>query len=135
MRRKVHVELLIGKPVLDPHGEIVGHIEEIRAEWSGNRCLVEEYHLGTGALLERLGDDIKMKIGTEVDDEKARITHEAKHKRFIREYGAFHTGAQRVVIAPNFQQIAMQRQSLAMRLALVVIELALIERGRIVRPS
>src|SRR5438128_5977938 len=55
MRRKVHVELLIGKPVIDPHGEIVGHIEEIRAEWSGNRCLVEEYHLGSGALLERLG--------------------------------------------------------------------------------
>ena len=53
-RRLVRVEDLIGQRVRERSGRVVGRIEEIRAEPRGGRYEVTEYHLGTGALLERL---------------------------------------------------------------------------------
>jgi hypothetical protein len=53
--KHVHVELLFGKRVRDANDKVAGHIESIRATWKGNACTVDEYHLGTGALMERLG--------------------------------------------------------------------------------
>lgn len=53
-RRLVRVEDLLGQRVRDRSGRIVGHIEEIRTEPRGDRYEVTEYHLGTGAMLERL---------------------------------------------------------------------------------
>lgn len=53
-RRLVRVEDLIGQRVRERSGRIVGRIEEIRAEQRGDRYEVTEYHLGTGAMLERL---------------------------------------------------------------------------------
>jgi len=53
-RRLVRVEDLIGQRVRDRSGRVVGHIEEIRAEPRGERYEVTEYHLGSGAMLERL---------------------------------------------------------------------------------
>jgi len=53
-RRVVRVEDLIGQRVREQSGRMVGRIEEIRAEARGDRYEVTEYHLGTGALLERL---------------------------------------------------------------------------------
>jgi hypothetical protein len=50
----VRVEDLIGQRVRERSGRIVGRIEEIRAEQRGDRYEVTEYHLGTGAMLERL---------------------------------------------------------------------------------
>jgi hypothetical protein len=53
-RRLVRVEDLIGQRVRESSGRVVGRIEEIRAEQRGDRYEVTEYHLGTGAMLERL---------------------------------------------------------------------------------
>lgn len=53
-RRLVRVEDLVGQRVRERSGRIVGRIEEIRAEQRGERWEVTEYHLGSGAMLERL---------------------------------------------------------------------------------
>jgi hypothetical protein len=52
--RLVRVEDLIGQRVRERSGRIIGRIEEIRAEPRGDRYEVTEYHLGSGAMLERL---------------------------------------------------------------------------------
>jgi hypothetical protein len=54
-RQIVRVEDLIGRRVRAAGGRVVGRIEEICAERRANGDHeVVEYHLGTGALLERL---------------------------------------------------------------------------------
>ncbi len=52
--RLVHVELLLDREVRDPVGRRAGRIEEIRARRVGDEIIVEAYHLGPMALLERL---------------------------------------------------------------------------------
>jgi sporulation protein YlmC with PRC-barrel domain len=55
MRQKeVHLEQLIGRPVIARSGKTIGHIEEIRLESQGGELLVQQYLLGPYALLERL---------------------------------------------------------------------------------
>ena len=51
---EVHLELLLGRRVLDAGGRPVGRIEEVRAHRRGKECVVEEFHLGPEALAERL---------------------------------------------------------------------------------
>jgi hypothetical protein len=51
----IRVQELVGRRVRDGEGRVLGRIEGIRATWSGNRCMVEEFELGTGAFLSRLG--------------------------------------------------------------------------------
>lgn len=53
-RHLVRVEDLIGQRVRERAGRVIGRIEEIRAEPRGDRYEITEYHLGTGAMLERL---------------------------------------------------------------------------------
>src|SRR4051812_45326626 len=53
--RERRVERLLGRRVRALDGSIVGRIEEIRARKNGEICELLEYHLGTGAMLERLG--------------------------------------------------------------------------------
>jgi hypothetical protein len=50
----INVELLLNKEVRDPSGHGAGRIEEIRARKDGENIVVESYHLGPQALLERL---------------------------------------------------------------------------------
>lgn len=52
--RSVNIELLLDKEVKDPSGRRAGRIEEIRARRDGEKIVVEAYHLGPEALLERL---------------------------------------------------------------------------------
>lgn len=52
--RELHLELLLGKPVIDATGKRVGRIEEVRAEQQGNEWVIQEYLVGSTALLERL---------------------------------------------------------------------------------
>jgi sporulation protein YlmC with PRC-barrel domain len=54
-RRRLRLEDLLGSPVRTEQGEVVGRIEEVRAERRGDEYEVTEYHLGPPALLERLG--------------------------------------------------------------------------------
>jgi len=49
------LELLLGRRVLDVEGKLVGRIEEVVAEYRDGEYLVREFHVGTFAVLERLG--------------------------------------------------------------------------------
>ncbi len=51
---EIHLELLIGRRVVDANGNTVGHIEEIVARRTRNECVIEEFHTGSGSGLERL---------------------------------------------------------------------------------
>jgi sporulation protein YlmC with PRC-barrel domain len=53
-KSEIHLELLIGRKVIAKNGRCVGRIEEIRAERHGRNLLIEEYHIGIYAMLERL---------------------------------------------------------------------------------
>lgn len=53
--RAIRVEDLLGRQVRTQDGSVLGRIEEIRAERNGEVHEVMEYHLGSGALIERLG--------------------------------------------------------------------------------
>jgi hypothetical protein len=53
-RNEIHLELLLGRRVIDPDGEVAGRIEEVRASLHGEELLVDEYLLGPHALMERL---------------------------------------------------------------------------------
>jgi sporulation protein YlmC with PRC-barrel domain len=52
--KTIHLELLLGRRVLDGEGKSIGRIEEIRAESKGDDFVVTEYHVGPPAMLERL---------------------------------------------------------------------------------
>ena len=52
--RSINVELLLDRQVRDPSGKRAGRIEEIRARREGDEIIVESYHLGPDAMLERL---------------------------------------------------------------------------------
>ena len=54
MTSEVHVEQLLGRPVIDGAGRRVGRIEEIQAERVGPEWVVRGYVLGVDGLLERL---------------------------------------------------------------------------------
>lgn len=52
---EVHVERLLGRKVIDSEGRTAGRIEEMRAEVVDGELAVTEFHLGSAALLERVG--------------------------------------------------------------------------------
>ncbi|WP_414514973.1 hypothetical protein [Nostoc sp. PCC 9305] len=52
--REIHLELLLGKQVLDSTGKPVGRIEEVHAQQQGEEWVIQEYLIGTTAVLERL---------------------------------------------------------------------------------
>ena len=52
--RSINIELLLDREVTDASGRRAGRIEEIRARRDGDEIIVESYHLGPEALLERL---------------------------------------------------------------------------------
>ncbi|MEH2288805.1 hypothetical protein [Nostoc sp.] len=51
---EIHLELLLGKSVLDSTGKAIGRIEEVRAEQQGEEWIIKEYLIGYAAVLERL---------------------------------------------------------------------------------
>src|SRR4051812_21137567 len=50
-----HLELLLGRRVLDAEGQLVGRIEEVVADYRDGEYLVREFHVGRFAVFERLG--------------------------------------------------------------------------------
>ncbi len=52
--KEIHVELLLGKRVFALNGKAIGRLEEIIADWRGEVCFVEEFHVGSYAVFERL---------------------------------------------------------------------------------
>jgi sporulation protein YlmC with PRC-barrel domain len=53
-KREVKFELLLGKKVYAADGKSVGRLEEVRAGLRRGECFVEEYHVGSYAVFERL---------------------------------------------------------------------------------
>jgi hypothetical protein len=56
---EAHVEHLLGRRVVDVDGRGVGRLEELRAEIVDGDLAVTEFHVGAGALLERIGAFVK----------------------------------------------------------------------------
>ena len=54
MTAELHLELLLGRRVRDPFGQVVGRVEEFRADWQDGELVVTEFHVGPAAMLERL---------------------------------------------------------------------------------
>ena len=52
--RELHLEMLIGRRVFDPHGKVVGRLEEVRVEERDGEYVVSEFHVGKHAMFERL---------------------------------------------------------------------------------
>jgi hypothetical protein len=52
--RRVRLQHLLGKKVIDPSGKSAGRIEELRAVREEGVCRVEQYVLGRRGMLERL---------------------------------------------------------------------------------
>ena len=53
--REISVELLLNRRVYARDGRVVGHVEDVCAQRSGDAWRVVEYHVGAFALFERLG--------------------------------------------------------------------------------
>ena len=53
---EAHVEHLLGRRVVDAGGQVVGRLEELHAEVVDGELVVTEFHIGAGALLERVGE-------------------------------------------------------------------------------
>ena len=60
---EVHLERILGRRVVAANGRPVGRLEEVRAEKRGAGLVVVEYHLGPGALLERLSASVLRMFG------------------------------------------------------------------------
>jgi hypothetical protein len=54
MSREFHVELVLGHKVFDSNDELIGRLEEFVAVKQGDEWVVEEFWVGSGALLHRL---------------------------------------------------------------------------------
>jgi sporulation protein YlmC with PRC-barrel domain len=54
MKRLLHLELLVGKKVFALNGQSIGRLEEIRAKKDRGHFFVEEFLVGSYAVLERL---------------------------------------------------------------------------------
>lgn len=54
MTTECRAELLIGRRVVDADGKVVGHLEEIIAEYVDDEYVVREFHVGAYAVFERL---------------------------------------------------------------------------------
>ncbi len=50
----IRLERLLGTPLRDEGGQVIGLIEEFRAEREGGHCTITAYVLGPQGLLERL---------------------------------------------------------------------------------
>ena len=55
MSRYIRLQDLVGRRVRNAAGKVVGRIEAVHAVCSDDGCLLEEFELGTGALLARFG--------------------------------------------------------------------------------
>ena len=65
MSRHIRLDDLVGRVVRDEKGQVVGRIYDIRAEESNGALEIVEYHIGSAALLERVGVSLAHLVGIE----------------------------------------------------------------------
>jgi hypothetical protein len=61
--REVRLDRLLGRQVLAPNNQPIGHLEEFRSEKRGHGLIITEYVIGTAGLVERLGVTLKLLFG------------------------------------------------------------------------
>jgi hypothetical protein len=61
--REVRIDRLLGRKVLGLNNHPAGRLEEFRAELRGGDCVITEFVIGGGGLLERLGVGVKVLFG------------------------------------------------------------------------
>jgi hypothetical protein len=61
--REVRLDRLLGRQVLGRNNRPAGRLEEFRAEVRGGGCVITEFVIGGGGLLERLGVGVKLLFG------------------------------------------------------------------------
>lgn len=57
--REAHVERMLSRRVRDSEGHVIGRLEELRVEIVDGEPVVVEFHVGAGALLERIAGFIR----------------------------------------------------------------------------
>jgi hypothetical protein len=60
---EVRLDRLLGRQVLGPNNQHVGHLEEFRVEKRGSGYVITEYVIGVAGLRERLGVAVKLLVG------------------------------------------------------------------------
>ncbi len=60
---EVHLDRLLGRMVLAGNNQRVGRLEDCRVERHGQECVITEFVIGAGGLLERLGVGVKLMLG------------------------------------------------------------------------
>lgn len=60
---ELRLDRLLGRRVLARNNEVVGRLEELRAEKHGSGAIVAEYVIGRAGLVERLGVGMRLLIG------------------------------------------------------------------------
>ena len=60
---EVRLDRLLGRQVLAPNNQPIGHLEEFRAEKRGSGLVITEYFIGVAGLAERLGVAVKVLFG------------------------------------------------------------------------
>jgi len=70
---KIHLQHLIGSAVQDTEGVRVGRVEAVHAHRTSDACLIDEYHLGSAAWLERIGISALRLIGWPSRKEPLRV--------------------------------------------------------------
>lgn len=67
-----HVDDILGRQVLARNNEPAGRLEELRASDDNGELRVQEYVIGAGGLLERLGVGFRRLVGSRVSGKVAR---------------------------------------------------------------
>jgi hypothetical protein len=62
-KRELRLDRLLGRRVLGRNNEVVGRLEEFRAQKRGSGAIVAEYVIGKAGLVERLGVGVRLLIG------------------------------------------------------------------------
>lgn len=71
--KSVRLQHLAGRRVRDANGKVIGRLHAIKAEIRGDECVITEFHLGSAALLERLGIQASALFGLPFTREPRRI--------------------------------------------------------------
>ena len=61
--REVRLGSVLGRRVLAPNNQSVGHLEEFRVEKRGADLVITAYVIGVVGLIERLGVTVKLLVG------------------------------------------------------------------------
>ena len=69
---QVHLDRMLGRPVIGLNGERVGRLEECRVHREGDVWTVVEYELGVAGLWERLGLGARLVLGLKSHGYRAR---------------------------------------------------------------